>query len=356
MDKIFIDLYTDYLIASTGQVTATGLSKLLNNEVSHDKITRSLSQSTFTSVELWAIAKPMVRKIQEEDAVLVIDDSVEAKPHSDESELNCWHFDHTVGKSVKGVNLITCLYYSQNISLPIAYEFVIKPDIVTDKKTGRPTRKAKKTKQQIFRELLLVCVKNGVIFRYVLCDTWFASAENMIYVKTTLNKEFVMPLKENRKVSLSPPNTPNREFVPVTSLTIEKNQTIKVWLEGVDFPLLLTKQVFHNKDGSTGVLYLVTSDLTLTASEIQALYKKRWKVEEYHKSLKSNLCFSKSPTHTIRTQCNHFFLCLVAFIKMEQMRIQLHLNHFAMKGKLYEEALASAYKYLQQMKEKCVFV
>ena len=32
--------------------------------------------------------------------------------------------------------------------------------------------------------------------------------------------------------------------------------------------------------------YLVTSDTTLTVEQITTLYQKRWKVEEYHKSLK----------------------------------------------------------------------
>ena len=108
-----------------------------------------------------------------------------------------------------------------------------------------------------------------------------------------------------------------------------------------------------NKDGSQGVVYLVTSDTTLTWEQITTLYQKRWKVEEYHKSLKSNLGFAKSPTKTIRTQTNHLFACLVAFVKMEKLRLQTKCNHFAMKAKLYEAAIAAAYEQLQQLKTKC---
>jgi hypothetical protein len=39
-----MDLYTDYLLSSFGQVTSTGLSTLLDGRISHDKITRMLSQ------------------------------------------------------------------------------------------------------------------------------------------------------------------------------------------------------------------------------------------------------------------------------------------------------------------------
>jgi hypothetical protein len=35
----------------------------------------------------------------------------------------------------------------------------------------------------------------------------------------------------------------------------------QIWLEGVDFPLLLARQLITNEAGSIGTLYLVTSDL-----------------------------------------------------------------------------------------------
>ena len=42
-DAKLFDLYSDYLISSFGQTTATGLAALLNGGVSHDQITRFLS-------------------------------------------------------------------------------------------------------------------------------------------------------------------------------------------------------------------------------------------------------------------------------------------------------------------------
>jgi len=39
-------------------------------------------------------------------------------------------------------------------------------------------------------------------------------------------------------------------------------------------------------------------------------YKKRWKVEVFHKSLKSNASLAKSPTRTLRTQSNHVFMAI----------------------------------------------
>ena len=61
-----LELYTDYLIASFGKTTATGLSEILDGEISHDKITRFLGAEDYTSKELWQLVKKEVRAIEEE--------------------------------------------------------------------------------------------------------------------------------------------------------------------------------------------------------------------------------------------------------------------------------------------------
>lgn len=194
MDKPLLDLYADYLVSSFGPTTATGLSRLLDAGLSHDKITRFLSERTFTSANLWQIVKPLVRKVQNENAVLVIDDSIAHKPHTDPSELIGWHYDHTTGTSVKGINFLTTLYCADDVSLPVAFALVEKDEEFTDKKTGKTKRRASVSKNEHYRTMLKACVKNGMPFRYVLNDVWFAAADNMKLIKTELNKDFVMPL------------------------------------------------------------------------------------------------------------------------------------------------------------------
>jgi len=49
-----MDLYTDYLLSSFGQVTATGLSSILDGSISHNKITRMLSGQVYGSKEYLA--------------------------------------------------------------------------------------------------------------------------------------------------------------------------------------------------------------------------------------------------------------------------------------------------------------
>ena len=53
MKKADLELYTDYLISTFGQASATGLSAMVDGDVSHDRVTRFLSEREYTSKDLW---------------------------------------------------------------------------------------------------------------------------------------------------------------------------------------------------------------------------------------------------------------------------------------------------------------
>jgi hypothetical protein len=44
------------------------------------------------------LVKPTVRAVESDDGVLIFDDTVEEKPHSDENEVIAWHFDHCANR------------------------------------------------------------------------------------------------------------------------------------------------------------------------------------------------------------------------------------------------------------------
>lgn len=343
-----LDLYSDYLISSFGATTATGLSNLLDGDVSHDQITRFLARPEQTSADLWRVVKPHVRQVQSAAGALIVDDSIAEKPFSDENEIVCWHYDHAKQTQVKGINFMTTLYHSGGVSLPVGFTLIAKTEIYFDKE-GKAQRRSPVGKNDSYRAMLQQAVTNQIPFRYVLNDAWYSSAENMRFVKQTLHKDFIMPLKANRKIALSLADKLAGKYLRVDALVLEPNTVQEIYLEGVAFPLLFTKHVFVNEDQSTGVQYLVTSDLTLTADGIATLYRTRWHVEPYHKSLKQNASLAKSPTHTVRTQTNHFFAALCAYVKLELLKVTTKHNHFALRMKLYLSANQVAFDALRQL-------
>ncbi len=186
------------------------------------------------------------------------------------------------------------------------------------------------TKNELFRKMPGEC-HGKFRFDYVLTDSWFASAENMVCSKEELGTDFIMALKGNRKVALSPGDKKNKVYTNIESLR-PGQRTVEVRFEEPDFPLLLTKQVFKNGNGTVGELYLACSDLNLSYGQIATNYKKRWGVEEFHKSVKSNTGFAKSPTKTIKTQQNHYVLSIAAYIKLEWLQAEDQEKPFCNEG------------------------
>lgn len=350
MDKKILDLYTDYLMTATELVTATGLSDILDNEISHDKITRFLSGEDFGSKELWKKVKPVVRKLESEDGVLIFDDSIEEKLYSDENELICWHWDHSLGRYVKGINQLTLIYHVKGITIPIGLDFFRKTEIVFDKKKGKEKRVSKVSKHVQYREMLKTAHKmNQIKFGYILNDNWFASAENMIFIEKELKKKFVMSLKSNRTVALSLEDQKAGKYVGIESL--ELKEATEIYLEGVDFTLMVCKKILKDQEDKEVAIYLITNDLSLNADKMLELYRKRWNIETFYKSMKSNCSYSKSPTHTVRTQANHFFCSVYAVFKYEMIRINTNLNHFSLKSKIYLKAMKTAMTELWEFKK-----
>ena len=352
MNKEHLELYTDYLLSTFGYATATGLSAMVNGQVSHDQVTRFLTGNEYTSKDLWQEVKATVRKVERDDAVLIFDDTVQEKPYTDENEVMCWHYDHSKGRAVQGFNLLNCLYHVVDLSIPVAFELISKPLEYCDLKTHKLKRASLVTKNELMRAMMEVCVQNRLKFRFVLFDIWFSSKENMCYLKERLQKDFVCALKANRLVAVSAEDYQNNRFTSIEDLPWQEESLFTGWLKDVPFPVLLVRQVFTNKDGSTGTLrvYLACSDTTVSREFILTTYQKRWPMEVFHKSLKQNAALGKAPVRRIVTQNNHVFAALYAFFKLECLKIKCHLNHFALRAHLYLKAIRVAFDELQALK------
>jgi hypothetical protein len=73
-------------------------------------------------------------------------------------------------------------------------------------------------------------------------------------------------------------------------------------------------------------------------------------VEEYHKSLKQNAALAKSPARTVTTQNNRLFASLLAYVKLEKLKLAHRLNHFALKTKIFLDVSKAAWYELYNIK------
>jgi len=344
-----LDMYTDYLISSTGPTTATGLSKLYDGAISHDQVTRLLTNSYLDSKDLWAKSKPLIRAAEQsqsvdEFAVLIIDDCILEKAHTDQNAMISTYYDHSEHRYVNGLNFVSLLYELNALSLPIAVTLMEKTITEWDIKTNKYKIRSEFTKNEYLRQMLQTA-QQQVAYRYLLADSWYSSAENMTFV-LGLDHHFIFALESSRTLALNEHDRKQGKFQALDTLTFPDKGVLTVYLRSVKQALQVVKQVFLNKDGSQGILYLVSSDTDLTYEQITTIYKRRWKVEEYHKSLKQNTSLGASPTKTPDTQANHFYASMLAYIKLEALKIKCSIGHFRLKAQLYAVGLKAMHQQL----------
>jgi hypothetical protein len=326
----------------------TKLSKLTDK--SHDTFTKHLllNSSLDDDKRLWKSIKPFLRDYENEDSgCIIIDDMLMHKPWTKVNDIVCWHYDHVSQSMQKGILMLNFHYTDDTgISIPLGYEIITKTEDKWSDEYQKNVKKSLFSKNEIMQDKLYILhYNNEVKYKYILFDKWFASTKNLVFIEDELKKKFVCPIKSNRKIALTLEERNNGKYVNISTIDIKGGSSRLIYLEGYEKPLRLVKQVVKNGDDDESTyLYLVTNDIDLSFDEVLEIYKRRWKVEEYHKSLKQNLKIEHSPTKVETSQRNHIHLAVLGFIKLEKLRLNYKMNHFAIKEKIYIEALKIAYQ------------
>ena len=162
----------------------------------------------------------------------------------------------------------------------------------------------------------------------------------------SLKQHFIFALESSPRVALWEMARSQGQFQALDALTFPDKTTLRVYLRSVKQAVWVAKQVFTNKEGSQGTLYLVSSDTTLDYEQLTTIYQRRWKVEQYHKSLQQNTSMGKSPTKTPPTQANHFLASILAYIKLETLNSKHTIGHGPIKAQLYAIGLKAMHRQL----------
>jgi len=353
-----IEIYTNFQIASFGKVEMTKLAKVLNKKgFSHDIFTKLLRTDINIEQELKLKVKPLLAKSR--DGILVIDDFLIKKPHTKESELNSYYYDNSEKRVVKGMNIINFLYVdknSDNMQIPVAFKPMEKDEI--EEINFKEVRKSSLTKNEVTRDIVgKLIIDQKLKVSHIVGDSWFASNDNMEYFGDILGQNFLFAIKSNRNVAFKKDDKINGKFLKIKDLNIKTGDSHQVFLKGYNNPLRLIGLYVKNGtnfDSAKG--YLITNDMESSVETLIEIYQKRWKVEEFHKSLKQNLNIEQSPTKTITTQLNHIFFTLLAFIELEKVRVGLNQNHFSIIRDLYINATKQAFSEISSLKKQVLLM
>lgn len=347
MNKKYLETYSNFLIASTKSAHSTDLQKITDSEFSKDSVYRFLSSGQFCEKNYWLSIRKTLRSVEDSNACISFDDTIVHKPHSQTNEVIEYYWDHTINKSVKGINILSCTYQTKDISLPLNYRVIRKNKTVTDE-NGESKRKAEFTKNQSMRAMLKTAKVNKIKYRYVLADSWYTTNENLKYIHKYLNKLFVCAIKTNRVFKFLGEDF--KQFRKLNKGNFQPGEVYEIELKGCLFPVFLTKQVFKNEDGKEASLYLITNDEFLNYDSTIKVYKKRWNIEVYHKSLKQNCSMGKATVRTVQTIIGHIFCSIYSYVKLEKLKMKTQFNHFKLKTKYYLLGLKETFLKLSDLK------
>ena len=315
--------YCQFLIAAQTNFTATNFASLVS-DTAHDSITRFLSKTKLTPKVIWEYSEKFVKK---EDGYLIADDTVLDHPYGENIGLAKWQYSGAHHGVVYGIGLVTLLWSNIDEHIPVDFRLYAKED------DG-------KTKNELFREMLVKSHQRGFSPKAVLMDSWY-SVSDTLHLINNYGWIFICGLQSNRIVATGVGK------INHFKLNELKKRNIDVPNEGIILHLQKFGKVkifrFITPKGKMD--YLATNNLDLSSADMQKVYAKRWKIEEYHRGLKQVTGLEMCQSRTKRSQRTHIFCSILSFLALEKKRMEENITWYEAKRKIISDAL---FLYLKQ--------
>lgn len=306
--------YIDFLIGTQQAYSCTEAARVqpeTEDAPAHDAITRLIHRLFPSSERLWQEAKEQVNLTT---GILIIDDSTLDKWYSRNIELVTRHWSGKHKRVVWGINLVTLLWTDGERYIPVDYRIYHK------QQDGL-------TKNDHFRQMLLLAYERGFRPACVCFDSWYASLKNLKLVARLFGR-WLTRLEPDRLVN--PDKTGNRALA---SVDLAPTGTI-VHLKGFGFIKVFKIVVTENH-----IEYWATNDLQLNELSRLKFAQFSWMIETYHRGIKQFCGIERCQARSAIAQRNHIELALRAFLRLEFHAFVKGLSWFEAKTSIIREAV-----------------
>ena len=307
------ELYSTFLRVTSQRYSALSLSEVSPVELSHDSISRWLSDAKCQPKDIWNEAKSHVLGTS---GVLIADDTILDKSRSDKIELVRYQYSGNAHDVIKGIGMLNFLWVNENNEVSPMDVRIYEP-----KEDG-------KTKNDHFREMLQYAKEREVKPEAVIADSWYSSLDNLKCIRD-MGWLFVMGLRKNRVVNKNQ---------KLCDLDIPE-EGLRIHLRGYGF---ITVFRFVSSDRRTD--YIGTNIPNPTREQILALVKKRWEIEVFHRELKQTCGLEQCQARTSRAQRNHIVLAVLTWIKQAALRKQYNISFYQQQWDTIKDAIATQMK------------
>lgn len=232
---------------------------------------------------------------------LVLDDSVIERNRSKQVELLSWIYNHVTHRMVRGFNMLTLGWTDGYSFVPAAFNMMASADPgkhimgaafgIDKRKSGyKRRREATCHKPDAAMAMIRNALKAGIQASYILMDTWFT---NEPFINNILGEglDVIGMLKDNKQLYCYQGRLYNLKAL---SKLVAFNRggnvfgSITVTTKKFNLPVKLVFVRNRNKAGE--YIILLTTDCSLSNSEVVRLYGNRWNIELFFRASKSLLC------------------------------------------------------------------
>ena len=252
--------------------------------------------------------KPLTSENRRE--CFVIDDSLYERAGYKRTELAARVFDHVSMRYKKGFRLLTLGWTDGSTFLPVNFSLlssakdqnVLGPMVKTDHRSiaGKRRIMARKKGTHVMISLLKTALKAGHRARYVLFDSWFANPHQILEIND-MGMNVIAIIKRSSKIQYL--FNGERSNIKSIYAACKKRRGRSRYLLSVPVKVGQNRNDEHiinarivcvrNRNNRKDWIALICTDMHLSEEEIIRIYGKRWDIEIFFKTCKSNLLLRK---------------------------------------------------------------
>ncbi len=312
-------------------------SKYKDQAVSKNTYYRFLNEVSYNwSKFLFLLAQKVISVFDtltrpERVKVLVLDDSLYSRNRSKSVELLARVYDHVSHRFVKGFTMLTLGWSDGYSFVPVAFNLLSSAEksnryneasTQMDKRTnGYKLRKESMLrKPQAAIQMIQKALSMGIKADYVLMDTWFttepmikeilATGLDVIGMVKQLKQRYTYQGKEYTLHEL-------KKFVCFENVKNIYGSILVSTKSGIAVKIVFVR----NRNKKSECLYLLSTDVSLTDSEIVRIYGNRWSIECFFKSSKSFLKLgTEFQSHNYGAMVGHTTIVFTRYLLLEWTR------------------------------------
>ena len=235
--------------------------------------------------------------------VFIVDDSLFERTSCKATELGSKVFDHCSMKFKKGFRLMTLGWSDGSTFIPVNSSLLAsskEKNILGTKKdfdgrslAGRRRKLAVMKGTDVMIELLKTALNNGHTADYVLFDTWFSSPAQLLAVKET-GLDAIAMIKKSKKIFY----TYEKQELSINRIygMCKKRRGRSKYLLSVNVMVGKGEDAIpakivcvRNRNNKKDWIAFICTNPALSEEEIIRIYGKRWQIEVFFKTCKSQL-------------------------------------------------------------------